>query len=53
MEPFLELLKSSTLKGKQVYWDDELKKTFQDTKLALFDVTGRGLSYFDVKNNPF
>ena len=48
MAPFRDLLKSSNLKGRHVYWDDELKKTFEDTKLALCQVAGRGLSYFDI-----
>ena len=46
MAPFRELLKSSNLNGKKVYWDAELKKTFENTKTALCEVASNGLTYW-------
>ena len=48
MAPFRELLKSKDLKGRKVYWDDELKETFEKTKSALCEVAVKGLTYFDM-----
>ena len=49
MEPFRELLKSSRANGNKVYWDDELQKIFQETKLRLCNLITEGLTFFDVK----
>ena len=48
MAPFRELLQSSKLVGRKVYWDEELQKTFETTKSALCDIAVKGLSYFDT-----
>ena len=49
MTPFRDLLKSKDLTGRKVYWDDELKQTFNKTKSALCEVAANGLSFYDMK----
>ena len=48
MAPFRDLLKSTRLKGKKVYWDAALQEAFRNTKEALCEVAMKGLSYFDM-----
>ena len=47
MAPFRDLLKSSKLTSKKVYWDAELQDAFEKTKEELCNVATKGLQYFD------
>ena len=49
MAPFRDLLKSTKTSGSKVYWDDELKKIFEDTKEKLCNAMTEGLSFYDVR----
>ena len=49
MEPFRALLKDS--QSKHVYWDDVLKKKFEEVKSTVCQLINRGLQYYD-KNKP-
>lgn len=48
MAPFRDLLKSTKTSGNKVYWDNELKKIFEDTKEKLCQLMTEGLSFYDV-----
>ena len=48
MAPFRDLLKPTQAHGKSVYWDDELQRIFEDTKLKLCDLVEKWLSFYDV-----
>ena len=48
MAPFRDLLKPTQAHGKSVYWDDELQRIFEETKLKLCDLVEKGLSFYDV-----
>ena len=49
MAPFRELLKPTRAVGKNVFWDDELKSIFIQTKEKLCEVLSTGLAYYDIK----
>ena len=49
MAPFRDLLKSSDLKGRKVFWDGQLQEAFAKSKVALCEVAEKGLTYFDMK----
>jgi len=48
MAPFRDLLKTTKTSGSKVYWDEELKKIFEDTKEKLCNAMTEGLSFYDV-----
>ena len=48
MAPFRDLLKSTNLKGRKVYWDAELQNAFEKTKEALCEMAMDGLRHFDM-----
>ena len=45
MEPFRELLKPPA-QGKKVYWDDNLTKLFEESKLIIVDAIKEGIKSF-------
>ena len=45
MEPFRELLKPPA-QGKKVYWDENLSKLFQESKLVIVDAIKDGIKSF-------
>ena len=47
MEPFRELLKPPA-QGKKVYWDDNLTKLFEESKLIIVDAIKQGIKSFKV-----
>ena len=47
MEPFRELLKPPA-QGKKVYWDDNLTKLFEESKLIIVDAIKQGIKTFKV-----
>ena len=49
MEPFRALLKDS--QSKHVYWDELLKKKFEEVKSTVCQLTNRGLQYYN-KDKP-
>ena len=51
MEPFRELLKTPKNKDKTVYWDDNLKSLFNESKKVICAEIQKGLAYFDPKKN--
>ena len=42
MQPFRELLKPAA-KGKQIYWDDNLSKLFDESKVVILDAIEKGI----------
>ena len=48
MEPFRDLLKTSELRGKKVFWDNELQQIFNETKQTIVDMVKKGLSFYDT-----
>ena len=48
MSPFHELLKTKNLRGKKVYWDDNLQHAFNQSKTALCEIASNGLTYYDL-----
>ena len=49
MEPFRELLKPG--KTKKVYWDNELRECFEESKQVVCQKASNGLTYFDAKKS--
>ena len=47
MQPFRELLKPAE-KGKQVYWDDNLTKLFEESKLVILEAIQKGIRTFEM-----
>ena len=47
MEPFRELLKPS-VKGKQIYWDDNLTKLFEESKVIITEAIKEGIKCYRV-----
>ena len=47
MEPFRELLKPAA-RGKQIYWDDNLTKLFNDSKVIITEAIKEGIKCFRV-----
>ena len=47
MEPFRELLKPAA-GGKQIYWDDNLTKLFNDSKVIITEAIKEGIKCFRV-----
>lgn len=48
MAPFRDLLKSTELKSRKVYWDAQLQQAFEKTKDALCEIAANGLNFFDM-----
>ena len=51
MEPFRELLKPTTIKNKEVYWDTQLQTLFEKAKEEICKLSSNGLAYYDIKKN--
>ena len=51
MEPFRELLKPTTTKNKEVYWDTQLQTLFEKAKEEICKLSSNGLAYYDIKKN--
>ena len=47
MEPFRELLKPPA-QGKRVYWDENLTRLFEESKVAIIDAVKEGINCFRV-----
>ena len=47
MQPFRELLKPAA-KGKQIYWDENLTKLFEDSKIVILEAIENGIKTFEV-----
>ena len=47
MQPFRELLKPAA-KGKGIYWDENLTKLFNESKLVIIDAIQNGLKIFEL-----
>ena len=47
MEPFRELLKPAA-RGKQIYWDDNLTKLFEESKVVITEAIKEGIKCFKV-----
>ena len=47
MQPFRELLKPAA-KGKQIYWDDNLTKLFEESKLVILKAIDNGIKTFEM-----
>ena len=47
MEPFRELLKPAA-RGKQIYWDDNLTKLFEESKVIIINAIKEGIKCFKI-----
>ena len=47
MQPFRELLKPAA-KGKQIYWDDNLTRLFEESKLVILKAIENGIKTFEM-----
>ena len=45
MQPFRELLKPAA-RGKQIYWDENLRTLFEESKLVIFEAIQQGIKTF-------
>ena len=47
MQPFRELLKPAA-KGKQIYWDENLTKLFEESKIVILEAIEKGIKTFEM-----
>ena len=47
MQPFRELLKPAA-KGKQIYWDENLTKLFEESKVVILEAIDSGIKTFEM-----
>ena len=47
MQPFRELFKPAA-RGKQIYWDDNLTKLFEESKIVILEAIESGIRTFEM-----